>query len=123
MTSKIDAEALNWPAVKPTRAAIMTMALNPPENLSYLLLKYSGTVLTEEDRNFGARGIRIMNAIPMAMMYHEALMPQEPYALATTPSELPPPISVAARVPAINSGPNRLPATMKSVLVLIFLEE
>ena len=37
--------------------------------------------------------------------------------------ELPPPISVAARVPAMRSGPRRRPATMKSVLVDILVDE
>ena len=42
---------------------------------------------------------------------------------STTPRELPPPISVAARVPAIRKGPSRRPATMKSVLEVILVEE
>ena len=42
---------------------------------------------------------------------------------SATPSELPPPISVAVNVPAIKIGPNRLPATIKSSFVLIFFED
>ena len=67
--------------------------------------------------------LRIMNAMPMVVMYQEALRPKPDMPFCTTPRELPPPISVAARVPAIKSGPSLRPATMKSVLVEILVEE
>ena len=64
-----------------------------------------------------------MKARPMVMMYQAAESPWLSMPCCTTPKELPPPISVAARVPAIRKGPRRRPATMKSVLEVIFLEE
>ena len=59
----------------------------------------------------------------MVVIYQEALRPYPDIPFCTTPRELPPPISVAARVPAMRSGPRRRPATMKSVLVDILVEE
>ena len=45
ITERIVAEAINWPAVNPINGRIMVIAVNNPEILPYLLLKYSGTVL------------------------------------------------------------------------------
>ncbi len=59
----------------------------------------------------------------MVVIYQEALSPKPDIPFCTTPRELPPPISVAASVPAIKRGPNRLPATIKSVLLVILVEE
>ena len=64
-----------------------------------------------------------MKARPMVMMYQAAEMPWFCIPCWTTPRELPPPISVAASVPAMRNGPRRRPASMKSVLVVILREE
>ena len=104
-------------AVKATNGKIMITAVIIPGASPYLLLKYSGTVLTKALLNFPEKKARIINVIAIAITYHEALIPQLPYAFSTTPRELPPPISVAAKVPAIMIGPSLLPATMKSSLL------
>ena len=71
----------------------------------------------------GARKVRITKAKPMVMMYQAEEMPWFCMPCWTTPRELPPPISVAARVPAIRKGPRRRPATIKSVLEVMRLED
>ena len=114
---------MNWPAVRPIRGSSMMIAVMRPALLPYRRRKYSGTVLTVAARNLGARKVRITKAKPMVMMYQAEEMPWFCMPCWTTPRELPPPISVAARVPAIRKGPRRRPATMKSVLEVIFLEE
>ena len=73
--------------------------------------------------NLGATKLRMIKAIPMVVMYQDALSPKPDIPFWTTPRELPPPISMAARVPAMRSGPRRRPATMKSVLVDILVDE
>ena len=114
---------MNWLAVAPIRGRSMMTAVTRPALLPYRRRKYSGTVLTVAARNLGARKVRITKAKPMVMIYHAAERPWLSMPCCTTPRELPPPISVAARVPAISRGPRRRPATMKSVLDVIFLEE
>ena len=123
MVERITEEAINCPAVSPTSGSNMITAVISPDSLPYLLRKYSGTVFTVAARNFGATNDRITKASPIVIMYHAALKPYPDIPFCTTPRELPPPISVAARVPAISSGPSRLPATIKSVLLLILVDE
>ena len=48
------------------------MAVISPQDFPYLLRKYSGTVFTVAARNFGAIKLRIINAIPMVVMYQDA---------------------------------------------------
>ena len=114
---------MNCAAVRPIRGRIMTMAVMAPENGPYRLRKYSGTVLTSAVRNLWAKKVRMTKAMPIAVTYHDALSPQAPNPFSTTPRELPPPISVAAKVPAINRGPSLRPATMKSSLEAIRVED
>src|SRR5699024_3138510 len=110
-------------AVSPIRGKIIIIEVISPVDLPYLLLKYSGTVFTSEALNLCDINDNITNAIPIVITYHEALIPHSPKAFSTTPSELPPPISVAARVPAISKGPSLLPATIKSSLDFIFFDD
>ena len=123
MVDRITEEAINCPAVRPINGSNIIIAVTSPDSLPYRLRKYSGTVLTVAARNFGATKERITKASPIVIIYHAALKPYPDIPFCTTPRELPPPISVAARVPAISSGPSRLPATIKSVLLLILVDE
>ena len=69
------ADAMNCPAVRPISGSSVMILVMSPVTLPYLLRKYSGTVLTSVFLTFGAMKLMITKAIPMVMMYHEALRP------------------------------------------------
>ena len=76
MVERITADAMNCPAVRPTSGSSMITAVINPHSLPYRLRKYSGTVLTVAARNFGATKLKMMNAIPMVVIYQDALRPK-----------------------------------------------
>ena len=71
----------------------------------------SGTVVAIARRKSGAMKATRITPIPADTTYQPADKPQEPYAFAATPTVLPPPISVAANVPAVIRTPIRRPAS------------
>ena len=62
--------------VSPTSGSSIMIAVISPHSLPYRLRKYSGTVLTVAARNLGATKLKMMNAIPMVVIYQDALRPK-----------------------------------------------
>src|SRR5699024_7158256 len=93
-----------------TEATLLRDAVITSLALPYRRPITSGTVTAIALRIAGATNDTSRIPMPAATTYQPADSPHSPYALAATPTELPPPVSVAASVPAIISTPSLRPA-------------